>query len=280
MRLLLFLVLMSFSAQAQFIKELCQNKTLNLHYVGHLITNESTIWNYQGETLLEVPEGFLGLAVGSNSYWMLKQDHLREVSLTGELMAEYPLPYLSTSGWGKKLISFAGRLYVLHDSGVSAFNLETKAFLWSEQITHLEDTKTVDLTTDGNALYVVMASQTETAFVGIVMLSTQGKLEKDLRLKPSYGVFAPNARAHWNSNKLFINNAGWMLMIDQKQLAGTKALTPKLLPTPLMVNGIRKQAMLMGDFTVDEGTFSGCASVGQIIDGRGVTLYDHYTFKL
>lgn len=276
----LLFTLLSFSAQAQFLKELCQKSPFGIKYHDSLIANGKTIWNAEGKVLFAAEEKFLDYAPIEGGFWLLKKDVIQLLSSTGEVTEEITLPELSVMGWGKNFILSGEEIYIVRDTGLSRFDKSTRSFVWSTKLAE-SGSAAVSGTTDGTLLYVIYAAEMEGGFIGMSMLNKEGVEVKKLGLNVyRSGVFAQDAVIHWFEDRLIVNNAGWMISFDQKQLQGKKPLVSKLIPAYTQLPEGRKQVTMRGDFMLQGKEASGCGSYSHLVGGLGKIENDLFTFSL
>lgn len=282
MRLFLLFLLVTSSAHAQWLNKLCQENSRNLQYTSTHVSDGERIWTSNGQLVVERSETFLAFEVYQNQFWKLQKDRIIVTSAHGQDEASFDLPDLSSLSWGKQLVTDGSLLYIIREAGVSAFDLSSRSFLWNESLNDLSTGQAVDGAHDGQNLYVLMVNSIIDGFDGVVVMNSKGERLNALPLnKTRSGVLVASALSHWKENKLFINNAGWMLSLDKKQLMGSKALVTKLVPTALRIDqNTKRQVSLNGDFFFSEREFSGCASYGQMVNGEVQVRSDLFRFPL
>lgn len=282
MRSLILLAFLSSAALAQINNDLCQKFAHQLIYTQHLISDGQNIWSRQGSLISHQKKTFLSLAATSENLWLLQADQLIETDPTGMIITSYSLPEMSTLSWGRRIVTQDSVLYIIRESGVSAFDLKSKSFRWAHQLSDFEGGSAIDGAFDGNYLQVLLAGTRPGGFNGVVTLNQTGERIKSLPLNTARsGILAEQARMHWHQNKLFINNSGWVRTIDKKQLHSHKPIVLGTASTAIKLDArTRLQVSLSGDFFFNQKEFSGCASYGQVINGEVHAAYDLFSFPL
>lgn len=280
--LLTFAFLLTSTAQAQFLQELCQSGERNLEYHLPYVTNGQQVWSESGKLLFETKEKYFALAVSRDSFWQLTREELIEKDLRGDILSRHTLPALSVLSWGKSLLTLQNQVIVLHEDGVSAFDVETQEFTWTHSFNDLTYTTTADIVSDGNELHVVMSATVAGGFLGVVTLNSEGKRVKALGYNVRRnGIIVSYAHAHWAQDRLIINNAGWLHSIDKNQLKGKKELVAKIVPATVQVApNARRNISLKGDFFFDGKEIVGCGSYHTNLPGDTRIVQDLFRIKL
>lgn len=283
---LLLLVFFSLSARAQFMESLCEKRVQNIEYHLPFITDGESVWGEAGNPVFKNEQRYLSMAQSGETFYFLTKEEIIAKDVSGNTLRSVGLPSLSVLGYGKRLIAFSSFIAVLHDDGVSAFDVSKNEFSWIHSLNDLTGGVMVDATVIGDDLFVLLANGYESAFVGGVTIGQDGTRKKvqkwDLWRS---GFIDHRARLHWVTSGLLLNNSGWMQFIDAKQLRGTKALRVKIAPTNVLDSrNNRRHLSLTGDFyffqEAGKTQFSGCGKYtfednGELKQGAGL-----YSFNL
>lgn len=277
---LLFVLIFSFSAKAQFMNSLCQKRIQNIEYHLPFITDGESLWSESGVLLFKNEEKFLSMAHVGDHFFFLSKEELIEKDSSGEELSRYSLPSLSVLSYGKRLITHGDLIIVLHDDGVSAFNKSKNEFVWIHSNGDLTGGVMVDGTIINEEIVFLLANGYQGAFVGMVTLSLSGERKKIQKWDLFRSGFIDHrARIHWTGGEVLINNSGWMQSLDAKQLRSNKALRVKLAPTYVLDSqNNRRHLSMMGDFYLSEEKFYGCGRFTYQDNGEIKQGSDLYSF--
>ncbi len=177
--------------------------------------------SFLGDEIFQTSDRIRDLAKTQDSLWLLRDYHLTQIDCSGVVLATYPIVFNPNPQTAKAIsMKLVGdTLFISRGSaGLTALNTVTGKIIWHSELSEVEGSKPVSATFDGADLQVLMTGTREGGFNGVATVSVDGKvIGQTAYNQRRAGVISPDAIAHWQGDKLVINNGGWIHVITKSQ---------------------------------------------------------------
>lgn len=226
------------------------------------VTND--LGSYNLRTRINDVKDFV--VVGEN-IWLLSGYELIEFDSFGKEVSRHR--YSPNSGRYEKPMGMDLRgdeiLIAQGTMGLVSFDLKTKKFSFRHRSNTLQEdgrrSMAVSVTWEGNLAYVALATASEAAFTGVVVinLDDNSMVNAAAYKQRRYGVLDVQAKVYFKNGKVYLNNGGWIHSFSKLDILTKDFPKPRWQSIAREFQGRRSYAMIRGDFIFDQGKLYGCA---------------------
>lgn len=250
-------------------------------YASYVLNGSYVISDAAGDIILTSEEKIVSLEKMNETLWVLTPSKLLEVTLHGEVKAEYATN-IRHANYGMS-VSGSVLLIAKGPGGLSAFDTVSKTFTWDNRLGGVEFGWPVAVTNEGPVGYAAVQSAAEGGFTGLLSFDTMtGKILKKAPYHYKYGVIGIDVVAQMYKGNVVLNNQGWIHLITKAQVNAGKMIRPKWIAHQLPRDGEVNPhyMMLEGDFQIEGNELKGCGKYNVMENGDITIKGKHFTVKM
>ncbi len=272
-------VLITLNAQAGHLDTVCESAVnaqpiFDSNYVARRSNGMFVLETLSGTQVTNTAASIRSIVREGASIWVLTANQIVELDTTGEVLESYDLEQSGNPSWyGLSMIQFNRKLVISRGAaGVTAFDMDTREFVWTNWFAGTDDGFPSGLATDGRVIYAASATSHQNGFTGIVSLNPEsGAIIRhtpyDVRRS---GVLDTNVKARMHGEDLVLNNGGWIHLITKKQIESEKAIRPRWVAHMMPAEGPVgvHYMMIAGDFLMHDGQVMACGTYTAFEEGQ------------
>ncbi|MBC75718.1 MAG: hypothetical protein CME64_06860 [Halobacteriovoraceae bacterium] len=227
--------------------------------------------------------------IAHNHLWTVGNAGLRQFDLEGNLVKVF-----AHTSWQQsrhnlpRSVYFNKRndtLYMASGKvGLVAFNLTDQRFMDTNSLNVVNEnghlSAAVAVVGDGeDTLYIAMTGNSEKGFNGVLTYSIS---KKQITNKAEYnkrraGVIFPYASIYLNSDKVILNNGGWIHSLKLNQVQNRTKVKPRWHAIEYRLDDVRKFVMMAGDLIFHDDQVLGC---GRYFQNNGKVNYKAFKTRI
>lgn len=205
--------------------------------------------------------------VVDENIWLLSDDYLIEFDSFGKELGRYRYAPNTTRHEQPQGLDLRGDELLIAQGtmGLISFHLPTRKFSFRHRSYTLNEdgraSKAVSVTWEGNYAYVALATASENAFTGVVVINLDNNsiVNKAAYKQHRYGVLDIEAKIYFRNGKIYINNGGWIHTFSKSDIVSKDFPRPRWQGIQRDHQGRKLYAMIRGDFIFDQNQIIGCA---------------------